>query len=272
MASLSTSACMSSRRAASTWSALWSLLFLVVGLHTTPTVAKTTAIATSSNATTSSCHATAMCTLLASGLTCNRTVGGCPPCLYTNQTANTVLCVDKASSPPGCPSLPQPFLADCETDKTASSSTTTAPLETTTPPEVLQATLPETTVAAAQGSPESTTIILVVVGAIVLVGAVLGFVLFQRRRRRQLNPSNDRPRRPEGNREIVVKSKSVEQNPPIIVMSNCSAVSSEADGDIMSTMFMRFRSTSDYAADERHSVFSECSTGSSDFHKDGIEI
>ncbi|KAG9414424.1 hypothetical protein AC1031_013781 [Aphanomyces cochlioides] len=270
MVSLSTSACMSSRRAASTWSALWSLLLLLV-LHTTPTVAKT-AFATSSNATTLSgaCHATSMCTM-ASGLTCNRTVGGCPPCLYT-QTANTVLCVDKAASPPGCPSLPEPLLADCETEKTASSSTTTttAPLEITRAPEVLQATLP--TAAASQGSPESTTIILVVVGAVVLVGAVMGFVIFQRRRRRQLNPNNDRPRRVEANREVVIKSKSVEQNPPIIVMSNSSVVSSEADGDIMSTMFMRFRSTSDYAADERHSVFSECSTGSSDFHKDGIEI
>ncbi|ETV64001.1 hypothetical protein H257_19064 [Aphanomyces astaci] len=240
------------------------------------------------------CRAKVVCTML-SGLDCNRSGGGCPPCIY-QRTVDALDCRKKTAVELGCPNIALPLLIDCDTivptttpntvlqqisieqansGNNTSSNNTRNP--TTLPPNGGSSTISIGPV----GQSTNNSAVYWVVGISMGVCLLLVGLCCLRRRspKRQRHAPNvesvHKIKRQQANADelpipapLILVSESLrydllnsypDQSTQAIVSASGTPSSTE-DDDILSTVFMRFRTTADYAADERNSVFSMLSS------------
>ncbi|ETW01033.1 hypothetical protein, variant [Aphanomyces invadans] len=235
-----------------------------------------------SNANYSFCRANVLCTML-SGLECNRSGGRCPPCIF-QRAAGAMDCREKVSMEQTCPQVELPLLVDCDGEI----STTSMPPSTTSQAMPPTTSLVSTTVQPA--NKDATTNpsadanhtksfvywIIAVAGVLCfLLGAICVVRHRKSTRRECVVPPNIQPVHKIPSDPVDTDDVSIP--PPLILVSDSqredlldrsprfdspafisvsSGPSSADDDDILSTVFMRFRTTVDYANDERNSVFS----------------
>ncbi|KAH9094164.1 hypothetical protein Ae201684P_016776 [Aphanomyces euteiches] len=203
-----------------------------------------------------------VCTAL-SGVQCNRSSVACPPCLFVATNGNVIVCLNQVNG--SCPSELKnaSFIADCGLD-------------------LPTAGLSPNSTASSSSNTVMNDVVPYIIGGVIICAAIVAlvsFVVIDQRRRRRLAHSTvpfdkNQPQLvhldvPRAVRSL--KTPLVELPTPLLSEGG-SVRSFGSDGDILNTEFMRFRTTRDYAGDERQSTFSTTSSRESFQPGDEVEI